>query len=653
MKVITRLLALKIILGLSLVSAEAEEMDSLLNLSIEDLLNIKVSTGSTSSETVVSTPAIVSRYNRIDMERMGVTNLREMFNFIPGVIVQDSLPGWASVQIRGVDEAFNQKVLFLLDGVPYHQPSHSLIPMDGIPWESISHVEVIRGPGSVVYGTQASGGVLNVITRTDTDENSAFVKIGTNNLREASAYLNWQLSNDVAIYAAFEYRTQDEYETTYNEIFPDVGAVSDEVSRLLESESGLLRYTSNEFIFQFQAFSSTTIGINDAYTDKNTLQPTILESKGYLAHLENSWNTDKSRITAFIDYNYYTFDLQINNIFAPGSHALATKDNNGKDDYRVRFGGDFVYNINDSLDFSAGLEKETRSNGVYRLYSVDMPNNPLVTFLEKDQVDEFSAFTQLDYKYEEWRVLVGARFTDNEISGQKTTPRTAISYKIDKNQSFKYLHSTGFNSPNPTQTSINAAGNVIGNKSLTAEVVTTQDFAYSYSKDNMLFVANVYYLEAKDFIIRRFDDSVGAVSFFNEGNYTRKGAEIDFQLSRPNSKVFMNLAYQKEGNKVILDDPDAFNTPRLTLSIGANKNVGDKHNFGANVSYIGARNNLDSYSVLNIIYTTQFSDYDFFAVVRNVTDEDILNPSNTAQNSVLVAQGEKGRNFQLGVRVNF
>ena len=54
-----------------------------------------------------------------------------MFNFIPGVIVQDSLGGWAIVQIRGIDEVFNQKVLFLLDGVPYHQPSHSLIPMEG------------------------------------------------------------------------------------------------------------------------------------------------------------------------------------------------------------------------------------------------------------------------------------------------------------------------------------------------------------------------------------------------------------------------------------------------------------------------------------------------------------------------------------------
>jgi hypothetical protein len=87
--------------------------------------------------------------------------------------------------------------------------------------------------------------------------------------------------------------------------------------------------------------------------------------------------------------------------------------------------------------------------------------------------------------------------------------------------------------------------------------------------------------------------------------------------------------------------------------MGANKDIGDKHSIGANVSYIGARHNLDSYSLLNIIYTTQFSDFDVFAVVRNVTDEDIINPNNTSQNSELVAQGENGRNLQLGVRVYF
>jgi len=634
-------------------SAQSDELDSLLDLTLEELLNVEVSVASTKSESVIEAPAIVSRYNRIDLEKMGITTLREMFNFIPGVIVQDALPGWASVQIRGIDEVFNQKVLFLLDGIPYHQPSHSLIPMEGVPWESISHVEVIRGPGAVFYGSQASGGVFNVITKKNTEDNSASLKVGSNNLVEGSGYYNKKLSDDSAIYVAAEYRKEDGYTATYNEVFPGVGLITDDVERYLERQSGLLRYNNNDFILQLQAFSDETIGINDAYTDKNTLQPLSLKTKGQLIHIANSWNTENSKTTAFADYNYYTFDLQINNLFAPGVHALATKDSNGGDDYRLRYGGSFAYTINNSLDIVAGVEQETRSTDDYGIYFLDEQTTPVVTLLEQGEVDEFSAYSQLDYSYQRWRFLIGGRYTDNERSGQKTTPRAAIVYELDQHQSLKALYSTGFNSPNPTQTSISSAGALQGNENLTAEVVKTFDIAYSYTRSNVLFVANIYSLTAEDFIQRRFSEEINAISFFNEGNFTRNGAELDFQIATQDSKLFINLAYQKEGNKILADDSAAFNTPRLTFSVGASTNFWDIHSLGGDISYIGPRHNLDGYSVMNINYTARLSDIELFLIVRNIFDEDILNPDISSQGSTLVAQGEDGVNAQLGVRFYF
>lgn len=653
MKQTTFLIASLILGFLPCASAQNEESHQLFDLTLEELLNITISIASTKPETVVETPAIVSRYNRIDLEKMGITTLREMFNFIPGVIVQDSMPGFASVQIRGIDEAFNQKVLFLLDGVPYHQPSHSLIPMEGIPWESISHVEVIRGPGAVFYGTQASAGVFNVITRKDVGKSSASLKIGTNALKEGSAYFNKNLSNDSAIYIAAEYRSEDGYTATYNETFPSIGLVTDKVERYLERQSGLIRYTNNEFSLLLQAFSDATVGINDGVTAESILQPFTLKTKGQLIHIENSWSTDNSKTDIFTDYNYYTLEIQIEDIVAPGVALLGRKDNDGKDDYRFRVGGRFAYNMNESLDLVIGLEHETRSIGDYRIYLLDDPSTPLATSLEKGKVDEFSAYAQVDYSLKNWRFLVGGRFTDNELSGQKTTPRAAIVYKIDEYQSIKTLYSTGFNSPNPTQTSIYAPGNVIGNESLTAEVVKTFDIAYSYSKSNVLFVANVYTLEAEDFIERRFSEPVGAVSFFNEGSFKRQGAEIDFQMASSDSTLFINLAYQKEGNKFSHGDPTAFNTPRIAFSIGANTDLWDIHSIGGNISYIGARHNLDGYSIVNINYTARLTNFDLFVVARNIFDEDILNPDNTSQDSDLVAHGEEGVNFQLGVRVHF
>lgn len=634
-------------------NAKSDEFNAFLDLTLEELLNTEVSVASRKPETVIETPAIVSRYNRVDLEKMGITTLREMFNFIPGVIVQDSLSGWATVQIRGIDEAFNQKVLFLLDGVPYHQPSHSLVPMEGVPWESISHVEVIRGPGTVFHGTQASGGVFNVITRTDIGKSSIVAKLGSNKLKEGSGFYNRKLSDESSIFLSAEYRKEDGYDATYNEVFPEVGLITDEVKRYLERKSALLRYIKNDLKIQFQAFTDATVGMNDQYADENTLQPFYLSTKGQLIHIENSWEINSSRLTLFADYNHYTFDIQINNFFEQGVDMLAKKDNDGAADYRHRLGGSFDYNFNDSLDLVIGFEHETRSIGSYRIHFLEKPNSPLVTAISQSKVDEISAYTRLDYNIENWRFLLGARIIDNELSGEEVMPRISSIYTIDEFQSLKMIYSKGFNSPNPIQTSIHVPGNLVGNPSLSAEVVKTLDIAYSYSKSNMLFVANIYTLSAEHFIQRRFNDELGIVSFYNEGNFKRIGAEIDFQMALPESKIFANLSYQKEGNTIKINDSAAFNTPRVTLSVGASTDFGDIHSFGGNISYIGPRHNLDGYSIINLNYTARFSHFEIFTVVRNILDTDIFNPDIATQNSSLVAQGEKGVNAQLGIRVQF
>jgi outer membrane receptor for ferrienterochelin and colicins len=633
--------------------AELGTSPELFDLSLEDLLSTKVSVAATKSEEVIDTPAIVSRYNRADLEKMGITNLREMFNFIPGVILQESMPGFATSQTRGIDETFNQKVLFLLDGIPYHQPSHSMIPMEGIPWESISHVEVIRGPGAVFHGTQASSGVFNVVTKTQAENASLSLTVGKDNLYEGSIFFNSQLANAATLSIAAEIRDEDKYTTRYEQTFPDVGLIIDDVDRHLKKKSVLLRYQHEELSILAHAFNDTTIGLNDGYTDTNTLQPFVVDSEAQLFHIKNNWVVDKAKFSLFGDYNIYTFTLNINNLFAPNVGAIAAKDGNGSDDYRLRFGATFTYDFHKNLQFSSGLEQETRSAGAYRFYADSDPTTPLVTLFEKNSVKELSAYSQLDYILDNWRFLVGARYTNNENNGAKITPRVAVLYKLDKHQSLKALYSTGFNSPNPTQTSVNLPGNVIGNNKLSAEVVEAYDFAYSYSKDNTLIVANIYRLKANDFIVRKFVPELDSVSFFNEGNYTRTGAELDSQIASKKGKLFANLAYQKEGNRRVVDDLDAFRVPRLTATLGADYNFSVNDSIGASVAYIGSRTNIDSYTVVNLNYTKKFEHFDLYLNVKNALNDEIITPDNTSQESTLVGRTKRNPQVTLSTRIYF
>lgn len=393
--------------------------------------------------------------------------------------------------------------------------------------------------------------------------------------------------------------------------------------------------------------------MNDGYADLETLQPFIVESDAYLFHIENTWTTDTSNFKVYADYNHYTFSLRLNNNFGPGLDAIAQKDKDGDKDYRVRVGASLNHNFNVNWDFVLGAEHETRSVGNYGLYFPDDLKSPLVTLFDEEETDELSVYSQATYTSKNWRLHIGGRFTDNEISGSKVTPRLALIYKLDERQSIKLLYSTGFNSPNPTQTNINLPGNVIGNSNLTAEVVKATDIAYSYTQSNFLFVANVYHLQAEDFIVRRFSDPLNSVSFFNENEYERTGAELALQYVENGFKSFINLSFANEGNSFDADYLSAYRIPKYTFSAGSSYTLADNQNIGGSLSYIGERRGLDSYSLLNVNYTIQYDHFDVSVTAKNVLDEKIQNPDISSQTSQLVALGDKGVQFHLGLKAYF
>jgi len=138
-------------------------LDDLFKLSLEDILKLRVRVASTQPETIIQTPAVVSALDRADMEKLGLTTLDDILSFIPGFIMGKSTAGNSVVMARGVPF----KTLLLLDGVPYWAANFSVTPLTGIAFQSIERIEVIRGPGAVIYGSNATAGVINIITRHD------------------------------------------------------------------------------------------------------------------------------------------------------------------------------------------------------------------------------------------------------------------------------------------------------------------------------------------------------------------------------------------------------------------------------------------------------------------------------------------------------
>lgn len=160
------LLATSLALATGSAVAETEE-DLLLSFGEEEFLSI--ATGQ--KQLISKAPAVASVITANDIREMGANSLEEVLESVPGVHVSLS-SGYASpiYVFRGIYTDKNPQVLMLVNGMPITSMHFGdRLARQGFPVRSIARVEVIRGPGSAVYGADAFSGVINIITKSADD----------------------------------------------------------------------------------------------------------------------------------------------------------------------------------------------------------------------------------------------------------------------------------------------------------------------------------------------------------------------------------------------------------------------------------------------------------------------------------------------------
>jgi len=134
---------------------------------LEDLMNMEVTSVSKKEQKVSKTGAAIFVITQEDIRRSGATNVPDLLRMVPGVhVAQINGHTWA-ISIRGFTDKYGDKVLVMIDGRSVYTPLTSGVNWDqqDVPLEDIERIEVIRGPGGTVWGANAVNGVINIITR--------------------------------------------------------------------------------------------------------------------------------------------------------------------------------------------------------------------------------------------------------------------------------------------------------------------------------------------------------------------------------------------------------------------------------------------------------------------------------------------------------
>jgi len=185
--------ALLIALSLATSAPAQNPPEDLSKLSVEDLMNIEVTSVSKKEQKVSQTAAAIFVITQDDIHRSGANNIPDLLRMVPGVnVAQINSNIWA-ISVRGFNGEFSNKLLVLIDGRTVYEPTFSGVFWDvqNVPLEDIERIEVIRGPGGATWGANAVDGVINIITKNASETRGGMVVAGAGNLDQGFGTLQY------------------------------------------------------------------------------------------------------------------------------------------------------------------------------------------------------------------------------------------------------------------------------------------------------------------------------------------------------------------------------------------------------------------------------------------------------------------------------
>lgn len=379
---------------------------SLLDLSLDELMQVTVTSVSKKAQRLDETAAAVFVINADDIRRSGATNIPEALRLAPGVQVASIGQNKWSVSIRGFNTRFANKLLVLVDGRAIYSPAFSGVfwEHNDVPLEIIDRIEVIRGPGGSIWGANAVNGIINIITRTAADTEGGLLTgaVGTELRGAGFARYGWALDEDTHLRLHAEVKSVDGGENAVTG-----GAGPDEwktkqAGFRLDAERGNDTFSLQGNIAAYQA-GDNILAFTAAPPYATNLST---DGDGKTAHLLGRWERegeDRSHsVQAYLDhgdtdlgsfrYKINTFDLEYQQQIPGDKH-------------------DIVWGLGYRVSHDSTADRP------YALMAV-----PSKTF------SLYSAFIQdeITLAPHRWRLTLGSRFEHNDFTGFEVQPNVRL-----------------------------------------------------------------------------------------------------------------------------------------------------------------------------------------------------------------------------------
>jgi outer membrane receptor for ferrienterochelin and colicin len=538
--------------GMLFSQEDAKKFD---DMSLEEMLSVKISVASKTGMTQRESPGIVTVVTQAEILNSGARDLNDVLLLVPGIMLASDVQNTVGIGMRG-SWAHEGKVLLLVDGQEFNETLYSSLQLGNhFPLEHISRIEIIRGPGSATYGGYAELGVINIITKSAAEMNGVSAAVSYGQMADAYARRTLSVSygkqSKNASFVAHTFFGQgnrsdrdytDAFGNTYNmEGNSDLDPVNLNVG---------FGYKGFSTRFIVDRFYSTT---RDLYDEAGGQ---ALDNDFFSTFLEAKYDFKIGNKVSLVPRFNYKRQSPWNCV---SKSCIEEEFYFGKTAERFEESLTLAYDATDNVSFLAGGD-----------FYYDRAHTPS----DAPEYDQFengqnsisytngAFFAQGLFKTDLVDITVGARVERHSQAGNSFAPRFGLT-KVTGRFHFKGLIGRAFRAP--------GIENLLLNPEIEPEHTTVMEFETGYQlTKNSILTGNVFNSRIDQPIVYAYDSEQEVETYQNFDETGTRGFELDYRIKDDWGYVNANYSYYRAIDNLV-DFYSVENNPDLLLGLPAHK----------------------------------------------------------------------------------
>jgi iron complex outermembrane receptor protein len=607
---------------------------------------------------------------------------------------------------RGISNTQNSQVLMLLNGTRITTPFNgTLMTGTELPIEAIQQVEVIRGPGSALYGADAFAGVINIVTKKVKNINGTALgaRVGDHGTQSGwgqhgSEWAGWNVATSLQYQHTDGDRGRILNADTQTGFDSALGTHASHAPSAMNTQyetfNGHLNLQRKHWDVGFWAFNSnggTRAGAAGALDSKG-----VGKGEQYLGDIRFSTEDWLDNWELMVHASYLQADFQAEKLqlFPDNAVVPIGSDGNinflgrpvrfpngvvnslgriekipsmelssvykGLVNHKVRLSSGFRYEeitTSDSRNFANGIIDGTQ--GVVDGTLTNVTGTPLA-YLPNSHRTIWSLVAQDEWELaDKWQLTAGVRYDNYSDFGGTVNPRVALVWNINDQITSKLLYGRAFRAPNFAEQFTQNNPVVLGNKNLKPETINTYEWALDYRPFTSLGTAvNVFYYQIDNLISAVPAPSKLTNIYQNSGNQNGYGTEFEFNWQWSEQWIVKgNYAWQHSINEIterlVTGVPEHHAYAAFQWQFLRNWQLQPQINWiGGRTRSLGDNRNLDDYETIDLTLRGKklLGHLNLSASLRNAFDTKYYEPAapQLPQNLPM-----PGRSFYLEASVNF